>query len=326
MFGACRPSRITWAGSISLKQWRAEITARAMGVSRLPTVVYVMGTARSGSTLLGVMLDNCEGVFFGGELRFWELLSGSPWYDNPDALEFWRRVKETMPDYADLYGDTGSRYPDYPTLSFEPSDHQNVRRLRARYRAFNRDFFEAISRASGCDYIVDTSHYPWRVKEMRKVEGLRVVLVYIMRNPHGVVNSLGRELRKGDTDAGKGLVSANAYLWATYVLGWLVFLTHPRRDRVFLQYEDLMAMQRDSINRILDRLDPSVKPPKDLVNLKRGPQFSGNNILFDSVIVVDPKRDERVSRSIVTSVLQAPWMLSAAVAKRFATFVPSRRI
>jgi hypothetical protein len=41
-----------------------------------PQVIYVMGAGRSGSTILGVTLGNCENLFYAGELDKWLLMSG----------------------------------------------------------------------------------------------------------------------------------------------------------------------------------------------------------------------------------------------------------
>jgi hypothetical protein len=274
-----------------------------------------MGTARSGSTLLGLMLHNCEGLFFGGELRFWELLGGVPWYKSPEALEFWGKVKDRLGDYSDICGETGSRYPDYPTLSTGEA-RAKKRRLKERYRSFFPDFFTAISRESSTDRIVDSSHYPWRARELRKVPGIRVILLYIVRDPQGVVNSLRRELRKGNQASGKNLLDANLYLWVTSLLGWFVFGSHKKRDRIFVRYEDLMADPEKALQHIAARIGPDVVVPEDVRQLRRGPQFSGNNILFDEVIVVEPGRTAVKDRSVVTAILQAPFVGLAKMASR----------
>jgi len=42
-----------------------------------PTVIYVMGAGHSGSSILGVALGNCAGVFYAGEVDEWLLKGGA---------------------------------------------------------------------------------------------------------------------------------------------------------------------------------------------------------------------------------------------------------
>ncbi|HEX4467726.1 MAG TPA: hypothetical protein VH025_11110, partial [Solirubrobacteraceae bacterium] len=47
-------------------------------LAEVTKVLYVMGAGRSGSTILGVMLGNCEGIFYAGELDKWLPREGRP--------------------------------------------------------------------------------------------------------------------------------------------------------------------------------------------------------------------------------------------------------
>ena len=65
---------------------------------RRPKVVYVMGSGRSGSTVLGVTLGNCESVFYAGELDAWLERSGAPILGGLERTRFWKAVREVFPD------------------------------------------------------------------------------------------------------------------------------------------------------------------------------------------------------------------------------------
>lgn len=66
-------------------------------------VLYVMGAGRSGSTILGVTLGNCEGVFYAGELDKWLTRSGQPTLGGQEREQFWQRVRARV-SASDLFG------------------------------------------------------------------------------------------------------------------------------------------------------------------------------------------------------------------------------
>src|SRR5258708_10107553 len=72
-----------------------------MGELRAPAgertkVVYVIGAGHSGSTILGLTLGNCDGVFFAGEVARWLRYDGRPPLEGEERAELWRRVREQV--------------------------------------------------------------------------------------------------------------------------------------------------------------------------------------------------------------------------------------
>ena len=55
-----------------------------------------MGAGRSGSTILGVCLGNCDGVFYAGELDKWLPRKGRPAGEREERRELWSRVRERV--------------------------------------------------------------------------------------------------------------------------------------------------------------------------------------------------------------------------------------
>jgi len=56
-----------------------------------------MGSGRSGSTILGVALGNCDGVFYAGELDNWLVRSGTPVLGGLERTRFWSTVRDDVP-------------------------------------------------------------------------------------------------------------------------------------------------------------------------------------------------------------------------------------
>jgi hypothetical protein len=269
--------------------------------ARRPKVLYVMGAGRSGSTILGVALGNCENVFFAGELDRWLPRSGVP-RDDPEQTRFWSIVREDVDGAAELFG---GKTPSLERSSalLDPRKWPARRRLRRRYRRVSENLYLAIRRAAGVTHIVDTSHYPLRARELQALRGIDLYLLFLVRDPQGVVASLGRH---DVVERRFGMPRANAYLWLTYLLSVFVFLRHPRDRRLFVRHEDFVADPEGVLRQILHCCDSSALPP-DLTSLHTGVPFHGNRLIRSEVVALSPRTatPDRISRG--TAVLQLPW-------------------
>ena len=216
-----------WDNS-SVREDSVAVPARA-GRTR---VIYVMGAGRSGSTILGVALGNCDGVFFAGELDRWFARSGVPRGDGARAA-FWAGVLARMRDATDVFA-TNTTLMERSSAVLDPRNWGARRRLRARYREVSQELYEAIAAAGGANAVVDTSHYPLRARELQTLANVELHLLFLVRDPQSVVASLGRrdvpERRFNEP-------VANAYLWLTHLFSVFVFLRHPRERRVLVRHE-----------------------------------------------------------------------------------------
>jgi len=168
------------------------------------------------------------------------------------------------------------------------------------------DLYAAIAAQVDGDCIVDTSHYPLRARELRRLEGMDVYLVYLVRDPQGVVASFARQ---DVMQSPKRLLPTNLYLFATHLLATLVFLSHPRRRRVFVRHEDFIRDPAGVAWEILDHLGLPPSAP-DLAHLQTGIPFQGNRLINSKGIELDTSaKHERRSRSWLTGAVQLPWAL-----------------
>jgi Sulfotransferase family len=267
-----------------------------------PKVVYVMGAGRSGSTILGVALGNCEGVFFAGELDKWFAREGTPRRDDPRLRAFWREVLEAVGATQDVFaGRTG--WLERSSALLDPRKWRTRRRLRARYRSVSQQLYLAVARASQATHVVDTSHYPLRARELQGLNGIDLHLLYLVRDPQSVVASLGR---RDVAERRFDVPTSNAYLWLTNVLCLIVFLRHPRERRLFVRHEDFVADPRAVLARILAVAGAASEVP-DLGRLRTGVPFHGNRLVDSEVVALNARPATAASRSLLTAVLQAPW-------------------
>jgi len=270
--------------------------------SRPLTVIYVMGPARAGSTILGVLLGNCDDIFYAGELDAWLRRGGVPVHTRADRTKFWRGVARGIGDYSSLHGDYCLRALEHSTAIFRRAYWFN-RDLRKRYRAFNRELYFTVARSARARVVVDTSHYPLRARELRRAENLRLVLVYLTRDPNDIVRSF-RTASEGDH---KGVIAANAYLWLTHLLSVAIFLTHPRERRVAISYAEVVEAPVATARRVL-RLAGAHSAPPAASELRTGRAFAGNRLLKEENVYLQAAGAQGAGRSLtLTSVLQWPW-------------------
>ena len=258
--------------------------APAAGGAR-PKVVYVMGSGRSGSTILGVALGNCDGVVYAGELDNWLVRSGTPVLGGLERTRFWSAVRDDVTGASELFGNRAQRYLERSFAPFRVHRWRERRRLRKGYRRVTEDLYRAIARAAGVTHVVDTSHFPLRARELQALAGIELYLIFLVRDPRGVVDSFNLYLNRNDVAERRlRMLSTNANLWLTHLLSVLVFLRQPRERRMLLRHEEFLADPEGLLGQILRRVDP-----KD----GRGRPAPGEGPFRDQALVLHRVDDDR---------------------------------
>jgi len=276
-----------------------------------PKVLYIMGAGHSGSTILGVTLGNCEGMFFAGELDKYLSRSGVPVVGGLERTRFWGRVRERAPQAQELYGNQAHRLLERSAAALHPGGARARRRLGARYREVTAAIIGAIASTAGATHVIDTSHFPLRARELQHSEDVALHLVFLVRDPHAVVASSTRLSRsRGGAGRVAGVLKVNAELWLTYALSLLVFRRQPPERRVFVRYEDFIAEPESVLRRILERGGSSAGLP-DLDALQTGLAFHANRLIESDVVALKRGGSAAAttpgSSSTLTAVLQRPW-------------------
>jgi hypothetical protein len=271
-----------------------------------PSVVYLMGSARSGSTLTGTLIGQASDVFFAGELCDWPERDGDS--SIPRSASFWKEVRASV-DRLPACAQRFKPVMEHPAGVFRPWES---RRLRSTYRGTTLAVLEAVSRVSGCTTIVDSSHYPRRAQELRRMLGPNQVrLLFVVRRPSAVARSFR------DTGEKSELV-IHTYLFVVGLLSWLVYLTHPREHRLILSYErlldDPLPVGSVALGRHLEGVDPGqMAAPLVLI---------GNRFVRTSEsVTIHRQPDHEVTwRDRITDLVQWPLRFACFVGEmRFAT-------
>lgn len=276
---------------------------------RRPRVVYVMGSGRSGSTILGIALGNCEGFFYAGELDNWLTRSGTPSIGGSERTRFWSQVREGVAGAEDLFGSESHRYLERSASAFRINGWQARRRLRPRYRRVTESLYRQIAGVAGVAYVLDTSHFPMRARELQRMNGIELQLVLLVRDPHSVLESFARNVNRHDAAGRLRLaLTTNVDLWLTNLLSVLVFLRQPRDRRMFLRHEDFLADPDRALRQILRAVGSDSELP-DLSALRTGIPLRGNRLIASEVVELRPRAERPARRTLLTSLLQWPWQL-----------------
>lgn len=233
-------------------------------------LVFVGGSARSGSTLLERMLSGLPGYCPVGELVFiWE--RGLKRNDRCGCGErfrecaFWNQVGD-----AGFGGWSQVDVNEAAWLRSTIDRHRNLDRiagLRRRgsldaaltaYTALTDRLYQAVREVSGACVIVDSSKHASYALLLRDLPSFEMRLVHLIRRSHGVAHSWSRQVPKPGVGDGSGFMSVHPPAWsvglwiADNLLYDAIARQVPRATRV--RYEDVIADPRAQLLRIVDEL------------------------------------------------------------------------
>jgi Sulfotransferase family len=266
-----------------------------------PKVLYLLGTGRSGSTILGITLGNCADMFCAGELHLWLGHEGTSPVRGAERERFWNRVRDEVTVPPDFPHEQ-ARWLEKSADLFRIGSWRAQRRMRAPFRRITEQLYGAVARTAGATHVVDTSHFPRRAGQLQALEGIDLYLLYIVRSPQNVVASYSRD----DVEFAQfNLITTNAYLWLTHLLSLRVFLRHPRERRLLVRYEDFVAAPEAVLRDIFDCVGSSAAVP-DLKALDTGVAFEGNPTLRSGVVALERQPDRPGRGSLVTKLLNLP--------------------
>jgi len=228
-----------------------------------PRVVYVMGSGRSGTTLLGSILGEYPGAFAAGEISYlWDrgILHprGCGCGRAPMECPVWGPIIERM-----------SQGSDPRLLAQEQLARRDSIRLRrtrallnggpipspdamASSRAVNEygstleRLYRAAAEVTGLSTIVDTSKHPADAALLGRITGIDSVFVHVVRDSRAVTHSWRR--RKEGIARRKVVLAALDWI-VTNRAADAVRERHPNSS-LLVRYEDLMESPLDHVTRI----------------------------------------------------------------------------
>lgn len=238
-------------------------------------ILFVLGSSRCGSTILGNVLGEMPGFFSGGEIRFlWErrdrlcgcgsIVARCPVWGEVLTAAFTRGGGTAEQMTADARSQL--RFHQMPRLLAQKQGVPSGRSDLARYLDVLHHTYEAIGQVTGARVLVDTSKRPSDGLASWLAMGTDVSFLHLVRDPRAVAFSQSR--RKPNPDGSATGAMALTPRWRSSIL-WsgtnlaadaLRLRVGDRVRTASMRYEDLTARPRESVARIMRLLDEPVDP------------------------------------------------------------------
>lgn len=242
-----------------------------------PTVVYIVGLGRSGSTLLERMLGAIPGFGNFGELNalfsrvsaqdqrcgcgdpfsscpFWEAVGS-------DAFGGWQEVTSRVAELQPAL----IRQRFIPYLLAPRTAPDPYRRRLEEYVGVHAQLYASLARVSGANVVVDASKSAAQLFALRHIDGLDLRVLNLVRDSRGVAHSWSKSdiempnLRDGEARMRTYPPHRAALLWSALQLESSLLqrlASHSGR----LRYEDLVARPREALAAALDSIGLPPQP------------------------------------------------------------------
>ena len=263
-------------------------------------ILFVVGMARSGSTLLTALLNRVDGFAGLGETHvYWELAGGE------ERCGCDRSLAE-CPLWGALYREQRGRGVDFAELqdSFRdfvrPRPSSLLRGLRARrggqgtdrlgrYLEATESTYEWMAERTGSTVLVDSTKLPAAADLTAAMPSTDVHLVHLVRDPRAAAQSLAR--RHQGEGGGRGSLRYLAAV-ARAALDWTLrnayaeakLRRHFARRYLRLRFEDLTQEPRETVAGLLEFVGaepaPEIFVSGDTVELGENHILTGNSVRF----------------------------------------------
>lgn len=282
------------------------------------TIIYILGSGRSGTTLLDIVLGNSLGILSCGELMRFVETRGKPPECTTDSenYRFWSRITDRMSrKYAGRI-DFNNLLRIIRGIEYHRSLLRTYFGMLAdgnisEYKTYNRHLFDSIFETVSETVIVDSSKWPSRALALYKYLDYDICFIYLVRNPVMVVKSFGKAGIEQDR---KGYISANIYYFLVNSVCKLVLRKLRNARTVTVRYEDLIANPEGALEHIQNEL--KVDLSKSISLIKQGKHlqvanlFEGNRIRHKSAIKLRQSKEKPMISGIkdrLTMIINWVW-------------------
>lgn len=265
-----------------------------------PTVLYIGGTSRSGSTLLECLLARLDNVVVLGEVaHLWRrgLLEnqrcacGRPFHSCPFWTEVgsrafggWTRVDTERVLHLMDAVDRQRRMP----ITARRRPPAKMAALAGEYADYYTRIYEAAAAITEADVVVDSSKVPPTALALSYASDLDLRILHIVRDSRGVAHSWTKVVARPETETQQPMpqfaVTKSTALWLSHNL-WMQALTRRGVPVVRIRYEDLVDDARSTVRSAWSELGlpgPGDLPMVDHRTIELSPTHSvaGNPMRF----------------------------------------------
>jgi hypothetical protein len=220
-------------------------------------VIYLLGAARSGTTLLTGLLGEMEGFFAAAEMRLvWHGFDerrcgcGTKVKDCPvwsaalsaATMQGFRGPAEVIAMQREL---TRTRHLPELLAGIRPRHNPQ----RRRYLGLMEQMYAAVSETSGADVIVDSSKAPGEAVLLRNSEKVTSFAVQVVRDARAVAYSWERVNRRNQQAPTTGSLVRNCVGWlVANTASEMVLAAYPDDRKAVVRYEDFVMSSSGTLS------------------------------------------------------------------------------
>lgn len=245
-------------------------------------VLYIMGTARSGSTILEILLSHGEHCVGAGELTSIVqdgFIENKPcscgWAFN--ECGFWSQVVAKM-------ALTRKEVTEWARLQHKIEWHTGfLRQLLGlisgrdwkRYKDYNLRLLKVLHDISGAAVIVDSSKYAGRALALSRMPEIDLSVICLTRSPEGLMTSF----QKPNKEEQRPKKPWAVFRYYAFVMFSLRIATWRLKDRVLaMKYEDILVDPRARLTAIA-KLSNDVKLDSVIERIEQGEAFEVGHLV-----------------------------------------------
>lgn len=253
-------------------------------------VIYIVGTGRSGTTVIDIVLGNNDDIFSCGELVRYSELRAEPHGFPPDSENyiFWKNIEKKLFDRLPSSHD--ELFQMSRKLEFHTSFFFNLFKLTSQknkhlYRDYINTFFDILFESIGQNIVVDSSKYAGRGLGLLRFLKHDLFIIYVVRDPVRVIKAFAKiDLEQMP----KNYWVANIYYFLINFICRIV-TSMANKSRVYtLKYETFLSNPAKELENIQEAfgidLSRSIQIAEKNGDFEVGLLFEGNRIRLQKTI------------------------------------------
>lgn len=277
-----------------------------------------MGCGRSGTTILGFLLGNCENTLDLGEVVDFLKKRGEPnEYGSKTANGiFWSNVKHgVLQEEKEIFDEKKVKrlrrmeYHLFFLLIYSCLFSKDLAKEYSKY--INLLYGNIIKNTPEKEFLIDSSKYPGKALLLSLfLNDIDLYILHLARNPIGVINSL---TKKTADKKPKNFFLANLYYFTISLYCFLVRLRINTNHYLKIKYENIVQYPQRELNRISNfsgiKVGSVIERIEEKQPLKKGFIFNGNRMRTKKEVYLEvtSKTYDKNIKNLITQIINSIW-------------------
>lgn len=198
----------------------------------MPTIIYIAGYGRSGSTILDILLGNSPQAISLGEIgQLWirpiedEVFCSCG--KKVHYCDYWRSISEhskmSISIYNKIYNNSALNKKIESWSSFFNIINNKNNKSKQLYSMLMKELFKNISSSNDVRILIDSSKssygFMWRYLALKKIVGLDIKVIHLTRNLRAVINS---KTKGNNRNLAMNINKVERFIGVRTIIGWLI--------------------------------------------------------------------------------------------------------